>query len=125
MPDQKTEALALGIKGEDAAAAYLIKQGLKIIHRGYRTTRGEIDLVCREGDVWVFVEVKSRLHVAAISAVDAITPAKQKKTVGAALSYLKRYGIKDQSVRFDVITIEAGQLNWIPGAFEPTVAYTY
>jgi putative endonuclease len=125
MSELKTEALERGVEGEDLAARYLQKQGLRIMDRRYQTRWGEIDLVCRDKETWVFVEVKSRLRPSAIGAVDAITPAKQKKIVGAALSYLKRYSIRQVDVRFDVVTLEAGAVTWIPGAFEPSVDYTY
>jgi putative endonuclease len=125
MPALKIEALALGSEGEEIASRYLQAHGLKVVHRRYHTRWGEIDLVCRDRDAWVFVEVKSRAHASAISPLDALTAAKQKKIVGAALSYLKRHGIKDQSVRFDVVMLEAGTLTWVPGAFEPALSYTY
>ena len=114
-----------GVKGEDAAARYLQKQGLRVIDRHYQTRWGEIDLVCRNQDTWIFVEVKARARHSFPSAADALTPVKQRKIVGAALSYMKRRGLQNQNMRFDVITLEGDTITWFPSAFEPSIAYTY
>jgi putative endonuclease len=99
---------------------------LQVVHRGYQTRYGEIDLICRAPDkTWVFVEVKARSRSGPISAADAVTPAKQRKIIGAALNFLKKQRITDESVRFDVVLIEGTRLEWIQDAFQPTVAYTF
>ena len=83
------------------------------------------NLRCRAKDgTWVFVEVKRRTR-GSIPLEDLITPAKQKRVVEAALRYLKKQRLYDQNVRFDVVLIEGAHLDWIPGAFEPTLSYTY
>jgi len=115
----------LGLRGEEAAAHYLEKQGLKVVGKHFQTRWGEIDLVCREHDAWVFVEVKTRTRASEPGALEAMTSAKQKRLVMAALSYLKKHGLKGQGLRFDVVAIEAGRIQWIPGAFEPAQQYTY
>jgi putative endonuclease len=115
----------LGTQGENAAALYLSQRQLKVVDRHFQTRWGEIDLVCRDHDTWVFVEVKTRTRAAQPSAADAMTPAKQKRLVNAALSYLKKHGLKDQNVRFDVMIIEANRVEWIPDAFQPVQYFTY
>ncbi|OGR89972.1 MAG: YraN family protein [Elusimicrobia bacterium RIFCSPLOWO2_01_FULL_59_12] len=121
----KRSALERGAEGEDAAARYLEQKGLKVVQRHYQTRWGEIDLVCRDRDTWVFVEVKTRTRTSAPSAAEALTPAKQKKIIGAALSYMKKHRLKDEAMRFDLVTLEGGFLEWFAGAFEASGPYTY
>jgi len=92
----------LGDRGEREAARYLKRLGFRLIVRGYRTSQGEVDLICREGDVLVFVEVKSRRQG---RPEEAVTPEKQRRLTLAALHFLKHHGLLEQSSRFDVIAI--------------------
>jgi putative endonuclease len=92
----------LGSRGEREAALHLRRQGLRILHRGYRTDHGEIDLVARDGDVVVFVEVKARRRG---DPAEAVTPEKQRRLTLAALHYLKRHGLLEGRSRFDVVAI--------------------
>ena len=125
MTDRSGDTRVFGVEGEEAAAAYLESQGLKIEGRHYQTRWGEIDLICRDRDTWVFVEVKARARASRPSAAEAITRGKQKKIVGAALSYMKKRRLKNQNMRFDVVLLEGNNVEWLRSAFEPTVAYTY
>lgn len=68
----------LGHRGERMAEAYLQQKGLRIVERNYRTARGEIDLVAWDGDVLVFVEVRTRSGLRYGSALESITWQKQK-----------------------------------------------
>ncbi len=110
--------------GEDRAASYLRQQRLRLVARHYQTRYGEIDLVVRDGDTLVFVEVKTRQREYNPSAADAVTPSKQRKIVGAALSFLKHYGYSEDNIRFDVILIEGPRLQWLRGAFEVDSYFT-
>ncbi len=95
---------ALAGRGENAAARYLREIGYKIILRNYRSPLGEIDIIARDGDTLVFVEVKTRAY-------DDPTPEEQVNTVKqhqitkAAKSYLQRYGDSQPPARFDVIAV--------------------
>ncbi|WP_165068033.1 YraN family protein [Paludisphaera rhizosphaerae] len=91
-----------GDRGERAAAAFLRRRGLRILRRNYRVFCGEIDLIAREGDVLVFVEVKSRRRG---DPAEAVTPEKQRRLTLAALHFLKRHGLLEHPCRFDVVTI--------------------
>ena len=91
-----------GDRGEREAARHLRSLGYRVIVRGYRTTQGEVDLICREGDVLVFVEVKSRRQG---QPAEAVTPEKQRRLTLAALHFLKRHGLLEQPCRFDVVAI--------------------
>ncbi len=108
----------LGLWGENEAARYLAGQGLKIIDRHFQTRWGEIDVIARLDDTWIFVEVKTRTASQEPSAADSITLSKQKKMINAALSYMKKYRLEGENMRFDAILIEAGKIEWIPGAFD-------
>src|SRR5438477_2451633 len=97
----KTKNSLLGLQGEDAAAKYLEERRIKVLDRHYQTRWGEIDLICRDRETWVFVEVKTRTRVSQPSAADVLTVTKQKKMIGAALSYMKKNRLIGQNVRFD------------------------
>jgi putative endonuclease len=111
----------LGDRGERAAARYLRRKGLRIITRGYRTRLGEIDLIARDGETLVFVEVKSRRQGVP---AEAVTPEKQRRITLAALHFLRKHGLLDVRSRFDIVAIvwpdERGepQIEHIPNAFE-------
>jgi putative endonuclease len=112
----------LGRRGERAAARYLRRRGLRVITRSYRTTRGEIDLIARDGDTLVFVEVKTRR---AGRPAEAVTPEKQRRLTLAALQFLKRFDLLEQRCRFDVVAVvwpddqSQPSVEHLPNAFEP------
>ena len=96
----------LGERAEQEAARYLRRQGMRVLVRGYRTAQGEIDLVARDGETLVFVEVKARRQG---TPAEAVTPEKQRRLTLAALHFLGRYGLlkagREPSCRFDVVAI--------------------
>lgn len=93
-----------GRKGEELAAAYLKDRGYAILHRNYRTPLGEADLIARDGEAVVFVEVKARSSDAFGQPFEAVDPRKREKIKRVALYYLKQNRL-DLPVRFDVISI--------------------
>ena len=96
---------SLGDAGERLAAAYLRSLGFKILDRQLASRIGEIDLVARDGDAIVFVEVKTRQSTSAGHPVEAVTPHKQSQMTRAALAYLKRRGLLECRTRFDVVAV--------------------
>jgi putative endonuclease len=110
-----------GDRGERAASRFVRKTGMRVILRGYRTAYGEIDLVARDGDTLVFIEVKARRHG---QPAEAVTPEKQRRLTLAALEFLKRHHLLDQRCRFDVIAIvwpdtrKLPQIEHLQDAFE-------
>lgn len=95
-----------GDQGERAAARYLKKQGMRILARQYRSRMGEIDLIARDGETIVFVEVKSRRSHAAGRPEEAVTMTKQRQLTRLALEYLKRRGwLGTRRARFDVVSV--------------------
>jgi len=113
----------LGNFGEDIAESYLARQGLVIVTQNFRTDFGEIDLIARDHEAWVFIEVKTRTNDQQTSAAEAITLAKQHKIIRSALVYLKLQKLHDVAVRFDVVLIEENSIEWIADAFQ-TSGYT-
>jgi len=112
-----TPAQATGGDAEDRAAALLSRNGLAIVARNYRTRMGEIDLVARDGDCLVFVEVRSRAGAAYGDALESITPGKRRRIVAAARHFLLPYE-RLPPCRFDVIALDADELRWVRGAFD-------
>ena len=87
------------------AARFLKKRGYKIIARNHRTRSGEIDIIAREGETLVFVEVKARTSDRFGSAKAAVTPQKQRQVAKVALGYLKMTDQSYAKARFDVVTV--------------------
>lgn len=93
-----------GTQGEDIAVDYLRRKGYVLVERNWRSGHKEIDIVARQGDTLVFVEVKARANLMYGNPEDAVTRRKMHLLVMAADAYL-RCNALDCDVRFDVITI--------------------
>jgi putative endonuclease len=100
--------LALGCAGEDAACAELRRRGYEILARQYRTRRGEIDIVARQGTTMVFVEVKTRRGQEFGGGAAAVTWRKQRRIALVALQFLARHAAIDRPCRFDVVVVTPG-----------------
>ena len=111
-----------GKQGEALAAAYLEKEGYQIIERNYRCLFGEMDLVARDGQTIVFVEVKSRKSDRFGVPQLSVGLQKQKKLSQIALHYLEQKRFCPCDARFDVIAIrmrpECHQVELIRNAFD-------
>ena len=101
-----------GRQGEDAALAYLLLQGLVLLERNYLCRGGELDLIMRDGDGVVFVEVRLRSGAAFGGALASITPAKQRRMVVAAQTWLLRQKTVPPC-RFDALAIDGGRISWL------------
>ena len=108
----------LGDRGERTAEQYLTRQGMRILARGLRSRRGELDLVALDGNQVVFVEVKTRLDHHAGHPVEAVGPQKQHKLTELALEFLKKHKLLDRPARFDVVAI-----TWPEPQKEPTIEH--
>src|SRR5262245_47709910 len=97
-----------GTKGERAAEHFLRRAGMKIVARGFRFRGGEIDLIAREGEELVFVEVKTRTSRTFGSPQESVTSLKRRKIVRAASAYLQSAGAWEHPCRFDVISVHLG-----------------
>jgi putative endonuclease len=97
---------ALGLRGEDLAVQYLKKKGFKVIQRNYYCPWGEIDLIAREKETLVFVEIKARSSEEYGSPRDAVDRFKQQKIIQAARVYLAEHHLNEEiPARFDVVAI--------------------
>ena len=95
-----------GQKGEDAVAACLSARGWEIVARNWRHGRLEIDLICRDADSIVFVEVKTRSSGGMTTGADAFTPRKQSNLLRAAKFWLSRNRAWDKPCRFDLVLVD-------------------
>ncbi|MFZ7119799.1 MAG: YraN family protein [Eubacteriaceae bacterium] len=100
-----------GKKGEDLSVVYLKKRKYKIRDINYRCPLGEIDIIARQKDTIVFIEVKTRTSIQYGYPREAVNYYKQKKISQAALYYLKKYDLFENNVRFDVIDILVDTIN--------------
>ncbi len=111
----------LGEKGEELAVKFLKKNGYKIIEQNYKTPLGEIDIIAKDGDAIVFIEVKARESLAYGMPFESVNRAKKRKIARVALLYLKRFK-EVPPCRFDVISIyyenNKHQFELIRDAFE-------
>lgn len=105
VPHAPPEHLLFGKAGEDAAAAFLERAGYCLLDRNWRQGRLELDLVCRDGETVVFVEVKSRKARGQGSPAEAVTPAKQRVLGRAAQAWLAAHRAWQSPCRFDVICV--------------------
>jgi len=96
----------LGILGENIACAELTQRGYAILERRYRTRYGEIDIVARDGEVTVFVEVKTRDGNDFGDGAEAVTPWKQRRIAKMAVDFLARHRLHDRPCRFDVVAVD-------------------
>ena len=107
-----TAIQSFGSFGEDAASAYLLDEGYQILKRNWRYRHLEIDLICRDQDQIVFVEVKSRRNNDYGGAAAAITKQKIKNLSIAAQAWLTQNNAWALSCRFDVICITGSLRNF-------------
>ena len=116
------ERLSLGKKGEDLAIAQLRVLKYKILERTYKCALGEIDIIAREKDTLVFVEVKTRTTRDFGGPAAAVNERKQRQLSKVALTYLNQKKITEMPARFDVVAVElippAPQIEVIRNAFE-------
>lgn len=117
-----------GADGERAAAAFLERQGYRILARNYRTRLGEIDLVAEDGQVLVFVEVKQRADDRFGGPGEAVTVTKQARIARLARQYLAGRRLPERPCRFDVVMIwgqdpKTRRIELLAGAFEVPVGW--
>lgn len=96
----------MGELGEELAAAHLRKAGMRIVGRRVRLRRGELDIVARDGEEWVFVEVKARSSDVMGDAASGLTMKKARSMTRAVVEYLHRHGLEDAPVRCDLVTVD-------------------
>ena len=113
----------IGLEGERAAAEFLEARGYRILERNYRTKLGELDLIAKDGDTLVFIEVKVRLNDRFGGPAAAITSAKQARIARLAQQYVVSRRLVGRLCRFDVVLIwgtdpRTRRIELLTGAFD-------
>jgi putative endonuclease len=99
------ERLDLGSLGERLASQKIKRLGYKCIEKNYRCSLGEIDLIAKDGDCLVFIEIKTRRGSTTGFAKEAVNQRKMRQISKAALTYMKANNCCDTKARFDVIAV--------------------
>lgn len=102
----------LGARGESVAARHLRRRGYAIVRRNYRGEHGEIDLVALDGDVLVFVEVKTRAQDRFGEPLEAVDVRKQLRIARAAEEFVREHRLYDRAIRFDVVGVRRRGWRW-------------
>ena len=97
--------IALGRFGEELARDRLKDCGYKIITTNYTCPLGEIDVIAKDGDVLVFVEIKTRKNRTLAQVKEAVTTRKQRQISKVALAYMKSHNLWRSKARFDVVAV--------------------
>ena len=127
----RPQHLRLGTRGENLACQFLKRSGYKILYRNFRgRTGGEIDVVCRDGDTLVFVEVKTRTGEDFGRPIEAIDREKRKRLSRGGLAWLRLLNDPDILFRFDVVEVIIAEgaeprLELIKNAFPLSEPYIY
>lgn len=100
-----TPQQSLGAYGEELAASHLAESGYEIAARNWHCRAGELDIVARDGDEWVFVEVRTRRAPNTDSAVESVTSAKEARVLAACQAYLDAHNLEDVFWRVDLVVI--------------------
>lgn len=95
----------LGRRGEQLAAERLAALGYEIVERNFRCPAGEIDLVARWQDTWVFVEVRTRRGTRYGTPEESLTPRKRAHMIASAQHYLQARGLEDVPWRIDAVAV--------------------
>ena len=107
-----------GSEGEHLVRDYLTGQGYSVLDMNYRRGPGEIDVIARQGDTVVFIEVKRRADGRFGRPAEAVTPQKRGRIVRTAALYLQEKRLGDVCARFDIVELTPGRINHIEGAFD-------
>lgn len=117
-PPRRSPAQRVGDVAERRVLEHLVAQGLVPVARNVHSRLGEIDLIMRDGDELVFVEVRSRSRVDYGGAAASVGWRKQQRLRRESQRWLtSRYGDRWPACRFDVCAVEHGAIDWIKGAF--------
>ena len=127
----RPQHLRLGTQGENLACRFLKKNGYKVLYRNFKgRTGGEIDVICRDRDTLVFVEVKTRTREDFGRPVEAVNREKQNSIARGALAWLRLLDDPDILFRFDVVEVILAEgaeprLEILRNAFSLPKSYRY
>ena len=106
-----TDRVKLGRLGEELAGRFLREQGYQILTTNYRCPQGEVDIVAKDGEEVVFVEVRTRRSQGFGTPQESLTRAKIRRLVATSQDYLQGYGGADTNWRIDLVSIRLDQGN--------------
>lgn len=130
-PDDTPDHLRKGAKGEQAAERFLSRRGHKLLARNFASRHGEIDLIFRDRDCMVFVEVKTRTGESWSRPAAAVDAGKRKNICKTALDYLKKLHFPHCQIRFDIVEVilddeeRVDEVRHLPNAFPMTEPLRY
>jgi putative endonuclease len=127
---EKPEHLRRGELGERAAKKFLQKQGLKFLAANFRSERGEIDLIFRDGDCLAFIEVKTRSSEDWGRPAAAVNAERRRRLSQCALDYLKRLKNPQVKIRFDIVEVlladgDVREIRHLPNTFAMSKPFRY
>ncbi len=121
----------IGRLGEQLAGKYLRRQGMKVLYCNFRAPKGgEVDIVCRDGEVLVFAEVKTRTTLDYGRPASAVNRGKQRLITRGGLGWLRLLDFPEVNFRFDIVEVvlvegEVPDINLIKNAFQLAEPYRY
>lgn len=115
----KADSRTVGANYESLARRYLERAGLRFVAANVGCRAGEIDLIMRDQNTWVFVEVRYRRNANFGGAAASVTHSKRQRLLRAAAFWLAQHNasLDTSACRFDVLAITGSQLEWLPDAF--------
>lgn len=113
----KRNCREIGTAYENKAVLYLQEQGYQVIKQNFRCRQGEIDIIAKDREYLVFIEVKYRKNAYEGAALEAVTTQKQRRIIQAARYYLYHIKCTERPCRFDVIAFEGKEMVHIKNAF--------
>jgi putative endonuclease len=127
---EKPEHLRRGELGERAAKKHLQKLGLKFLAANFRSERGEIDLIFRDGDCLAFIEVKTRSSENWSRPAAAVNSERRRRLSQCALDYLRRLKNPVVKIRFDIVEVllnggEIREVRYLPNTFAMAKPFRY
>jgi putative endonuclease len=127
---EKPEHLRRGELGERSAKNFLRRQGLKFLVANFRSARGEIDLIFRDEDCLVFVEVKTRSSEDWVRPAAAVNAERRRRLSQCALDYLRRLKNPPVNIRFDIVEVllsdgEMRDIRHLPNTFPMATPFRY
>jgi putative endonuclease len=127
---EKPEHLRRGELGERAAKKFLQKSGLKFLAANFRSERGEIDLIFRDGDCLAFVEVKTRSSEDWSRPAAAVNAERRRRLSQCALDYLRRLKNPPVKIRFDIVEVllrdgQVSEIRHLPNTFAMSKPFRY
>lgn len=104
-----------GQAGEELAEKFLVSRGFKLLAHNFRSKVGEIDLIMRNSEEIIFVEVKARHGASTARVFEAVDESKLSKISAVAEEWLEQKKLQNVSWRIDLVIIEADKLRWVKG----------